>query len=53
MNKTFLKIEWSCSDGRNHTEVWEGKDDGKLYRIFSLITQLIHSLERFGKREEQ
>jgi hypothetical protein len=46
---TYLKIEWSCSDGRNHTEIFERNNDGKLYEIFELLTKLIH---RLGKLEE-
>ena len=41
---TYLKIEWSTSDGRNHIEIFQQPNNGKLYEIFQLLTKLIHRL---------
>jgi hypothetical protein len=50
MKSTYLKILWECpEDNRIHEEVWERKNDGKLYEIFCLITKLIH---RLGKLKD-
>jgi len=47
---TYLKIEWSDSEGRHQTEVWQRPYDGKLYEIFDLLTRLMHRMMELKRK---